>query len=138
MYKGASQSLQRKTGVQHIAPQKGYICKDVLPEPCSLTMQQCLDERVALKGELARVENELAAAKARSCRRDVLAAGSRKQALDQRLGIISDRMKALRWRSGEQLYRAAIEEVCPERAQAIEAKKRALESAVNGGGKRGC
>ena len=137
MYKGASHSLQRKTGVHQIAPQKGYICEDVLPEPCTLTMQQCLDERVALKGEMARVENELSSAKARDRRREVLAAGSRKQALDQRLGIIADRMKALRWRSGEQLYRAAIAAVCPDRAAAIETKKRELENEIaEEGGKR--
>lgn len=137
MYKGASQSLQRKTGVHQIAPQKGYICEDVLPEPCTLTMQQCLDERASLKGEMARVENELSAAKGRDCRRDVLAAGSRKQALDQRLGIIADRIKALRWRSGEQLYRAAIAEVCPDQAAAIEAKKREIETeTANDGGQR--
>lgn len=130
MYKGTSHSLQRRNGVHMIAPQKGFIMDDVLPDACTLSMAECLDERVRLKSDLARLENEVVSAKGRGRMRDVRALGSAKQSIDQRLGILADRVKALRFRSGEEVYRKAIAEVCPEHADAIEELRLSLEKEV--------
>lgn len=131
MYKGTSQSLQRSHGVRLIAPQKGYIADDYLPDAETAPLPELVDERQRLLHELARCENEISAAKRAGHKRLSGGIGHRKASICERLGVINDRIKLLRQINRSELWRQAIAEICPDHAALIEARYRELEGSAD-------
>lgn len=124
MYKGNSASLQRSYGVQHIAPQKGYIADDFIPTADNMDMAMCRSERSQLLLEKTRFEQELLAAKNRGSKGEIGALGLRLQATAGRLSLINKRIKHLnRTAHDEALCRAVREVLSEEERQRVYARQ---------------
>lgn len=132
MHKSTSRSLLRSHGVQHIAPQRGYIADDTLPDCDAMTLPQLVEEKSRLHLELARCENEIRASRAQSSGRVTKGAGYRKTSLEHRLADINGRIKLAHRLQGDEAWREAIAEVCPEFLSAIDARRRELAGAGHG------
>jgi len=119
MYKGNSASLQRAHGVHRVAaaPAPG----DCLTDVEQMDLREALAEKARLQAEIARVENELIAAKRRGLH-EAAALGQRKSSIQGRLSAVNARIKALNHSIGENLWRKAVSELCPEKFEAVIAR----------------
>lgn len=122
MYKGTSASLQRAHGVRHIASQQGAMAEDYLDEPASMDMGELLDERARLLLAIARVENEMGAARRAGHRREAGVLANAKKPVEFRLSEVNDRIKLLRRIDRDRLWRLALTEICPDKVEAVTAR----------------
>lgn len=122
MYKRNSQSLQRAHGVHRIMSNALGMGDSIITSLDDMTLAQAVDEKSRLQFELARCENDLLAAKRAKHKREAKEAGRRKGAIEHRIGALNDLIKQSRRQSASNQWRQAIQEVCPEKADAIEAK----------------
>jgi hypothetical protein len=136
MYKGNSASLQRAHGVHLIAPQKAALAEDYLDEPASMDLGALLDERGRLMQVIARVENEMSAARRLGRSRQAKEIATAKKPIEYRLGEVNDRIKLLRRIDRDRLWREAVAELCPDMADAVSARVRELQDEQAAGGRR--
>lgn len=100
MYKGASQSLVRRTAVDRPHPSRGYVNGgpdplDVLPSAAHMTLQQALAERDQLRIEFARVVQDLTVSKSLNRSEAVAHLGQKHQAIQTRLAAVKARISEL-------------------------------------------
>lgn len=115
MYKHASANLQRRTAqIAHIRP-TAYVCEDdVIPTAANMDLRECIEERARLVVEKTRMANELAAAKNTNNHRAITALGMKQQGYDQRLGLLTQRIKQLRRGNIQENFKQAAREVLSE------------------------
>jgi hypothetical protein len=116
MYKGASQSLQKKHAVDKPHPSRGYIdgppdARDVLPAAETMTLQQAEDERERLKAELAVAVRGLSIAKVGGHEREIRRWGQRHADIQTRLFAINSRIKTINKLTSGDPFRRACEEI---------------------------
>lgn len=114
MYKGASQGLQHRHGVDRPHPSRGYIDGasdplDVLPGVSLLTFDQAKEEKRRLAFEVNRLEQELAVAKASG--RSIAAICSQKATTQDRLKVVNDRIRELNVKVNGDFLGKAIREI---------------------------
>ncbi len=122
MYKGNSQSLQRAHGVHLIAPQKDSAGDDVLNDLAAMSQEELVAEQARLKFELARMENEISAAKRAGQVKLTHGLGHRKASIQNRLQPVTARIRLLVRMRTNDLWRQAVREICPDHAEAVEAR----------------
>jgi hypothetical protein len=134
MYKGASQSLQRRHAVDKPHPSRGYIdggsdTRDVLPSPESMTTSQLKSEQAQLRLEMQKIEQELTIAKALGNNRAADAIGQRKMMHQTRLSAVNVTLRERNRGSDEAILSQAIRDVCDdETVTAIFARCRELRA----------
>lgn len=129
MYKGNSRALQRAHGVGRISA--ATMPGDALPPPETLELPEALQEKARLQGEVARIENQLTAAK-RGNWAEAQALGQRKASIQGRLSAVNARIKQLNRADDDRMWRLAVSEVCPELYDRLVERKIALSLAARG------
>jgi hypothetical protein len=119
MYKGTSQSLQKKHAVDKPHPSRGYIdgpsdARDVLPPPDALGNAELRAERNQLRIEMARIEQELAVAKAVNNGPAIAAIGQRKMVHQTRLSAVNKVFHERHRNVEHAILSQAVNEVCDE------------------------
>jgi hypothetical protein len=119
VYKGASESLQRRHAVDKPHPSKGYIdgpsdARDVLAPYETMTFAQLLGEQAQLRTELGNIEQQLAVAKTLGEKRAVSLIGQRKAPVCSRLSMVGEYIKARRNAMQDVALTAAVKEIVDE------------------------
>lgn len=116
MYKGTSQSLQRRNGVSYIMADASP--SDAMADIKDMSHGDLLSERSQLRQELAQAEQQLAVAKV--TRKSARSEGARKATICARLAQINGRLREIGTTQALPLLKDAIRNTVPkETADAI-------------------
>jgi phosphoglucomutase len=113
MYKGASQSLQRKHRVTELRPApSAYVCEDdLIQSAANMGLRDCEDERRTLLTEKTRLENELVVSKRDRDKQRIEAIGHRLANISARLGMLKRRLHQLRNQDRQEAMVAATKQI---------------------------